>query len=56
VGLAILDAFGLLLVYAFWYGEQTALALVIAVITIGMNLVIFVPNLYRSAGCPPAWR
>ncbi len=46
VGLAILDAFGLLLVYAFWYGEQTALALVIAVITIGMNLVIFVPNLY----------
>ncbi len=45
-GLALLDAFGLLLFYAFWYGEQTALALVIAVITIGINVVIFVPKLY----------
>ncbi len=46
VGLAVLDALGLLLFYAFWYGEAIPLAIVIAIITIGINVVIFVPRLY----------
>ena len=46
VGLAILDAFGLLLIYTFWNAEQGGLALVIAVITIGTNVIVFVPQLY----------
>jgi len=46
LGLALLDAFGLLLFYAFWYSGNIALALIIAAITIGMNVVIFVPRLY----------
>ncbi len=46
LGLAIIDAFGLLIFYSFFFGGQTALAIVIAVITIGINIVAFVPGLY----------
>jgi len=46
IGLAILDAFGLLLVYTFWNAEQVGLALVIAVVTVGANIIVFVPQLY----------
>ncbi|GAB4574307.1 MAG: maltose ABC transporter permease MalF [Anaerolineae bacterium] len=46
IGLAILDAFGVLIFYGFLFGGQTALAVVFAAITIGINVVAFVPGLY----------
>jgi ABC-type sugar transport system permease subunit len=46
IGLAILDAFGLLLVYAFADNGEWTLALVIGVVTVGMNVIMFVPGLY----------
>ncbi len=49
LGLAILDAFAILLIYAFLQSRDTTaipLALVIAIITIGVNVIVFVPRLY----------
>jgi arabinogalactan oligomer/maltooligosaccharide transport system permease protein len=55
IGLAVLDAFGLLLFYSFWYGEAAALAIVIAVITIGINIVVFAPRLYPLRWMSPGF-
>ena len=46
LGLAVLDAFGLLLVYAFLQNEALGMAVVLAIITISINIFIFVPQLY----------
>lgn len=46
LGLAALNAFTLILVYAFFRDENFGLAAVFVVITLGMNIIIFVPRLY----------
>lgn len=46
IGLMVLNAFTLILVYAFFKDENYGLAIVFAVITIGLNVIIFVPSLY----------
>ncbi len=46
LGLAFLDVFGILLFYTFWYVGQWGLAAAIAIITLLVNVVVFVPRLY----------
>ena len=46
LGLAVLNALALVIIYAFLDDENLGLALVILVITIFANVVIFVPRLY----------
>lgn len=46
LGLMVLDAFGLILIYTFLADDNLGLALVFAVITFGANIIIFVPGLY----------
>lgn len=46
IGLMVLNAFTLILVYAFFKDENYGLAVVFAVITIGLNIIMFVPSLY----------
>jgi len=45
-GLMVLNAFTLILVYAFFQDENYGLAAVFAVITVGLNVIMFVPSLY----------
>lgn len=45
-GLMLLDAFALILIYAFFYDGAGGLALTIAFITIMANVFVLVPNLY----------
>lgn len=45
-GLALLNAMGLLFAYAFLHDDNPGLALVFAVITIGFDIIFFVPSLY----------
>lgn len=46
LGLMILDAFALLLVYALLYDANPSLAITIALITIVANVIVLVPSLY----------
>ncbi len=46
LGLAVLDAMALVLIYAFWQNGSPDLGIVIAVITLGVNVVIFFPQVY----------
>lgn len=46
IGLMVLNAFTLILVYAFFKDENYGLAAVVAVITLGLNIIMFVPSLY----------
>lgn len=46
IGLMVFNAFALILLYSFFRGEEYGLATVLAVITIGVNVVSFFPNLY----------
>ncbi|MBK9122994.1 MAG: ABC transporter permease subunit [Chloroflexi bacterium] len=46
LGLALFNAFTLLLVYAFFRDENLGLALVFVVIGVGLNVIFFVPALY----------
>ncbi len=46
LGLMVLDAFALIMIYGFLYDDNLGLALVFGVITILANVVIFVPQLY----------
>ncbi len=46
LGLALFNAFTLLLVYAFFRDENLGLAAVFLVIGVGMNTIFFVPSLY----------
>jgi ABC-type sugar transport system permease subunit len=46
IGLMVLDAFALILVYAFFYDGAGGLALTIAIITIMANVFVLVPSLY----------
>lgn len=45
-GLAFLNAMGLIFVYAFLNDDNLGLALIFAVITIGFDVIFFVPGLY----------
>jgi len=42
----VFNAFALILLYSFFRGEEYGLALTLAVVTIGVNVVSFFPNLY----------
>jgi arabinogalactan oligomer / maltooligosaccharide transport system permease protein len=46
LGLAILNAMGLLFVYAFINDDNLGLAFVFAIITVGFDIIFFVPKLY----------
>lgn len=46
LGLMVLNAFTLILAYAFLRDEAVGLAIVFAVITIGLNVIVFVPSLF----------
>ena len=55
LGLAVIDAFGLLIFYSMFFSGQVALAVVIALITIGINVVAFVPGLYPIRWMAPGF-
>lgn len=44
-GLMVLNAFALILIYSFAYDRATSLAIVVAVVTVLINVVVFVPSL-----------
>lgn len=46
IGLAILNAFALLMIYAFLQNDAVPFAIVIALVTLGANVIAFVPKLY----------
>lgn len=46
LGLMLLDAMGLIMVYGFLYDDNLGLAVIFGVITLFANVVIFVPQLY----------
>lgn len=55
LGLAVIDAFGILIFYSMFFAGQTALAAVIAIITVGINVVAFVPGLYPIRWMAPGF-
>lgn len=46
IGLAVIDAFALLIIYSFWNFDQLGLVLTIAAITLFVNVVVLAPQLY----------
>lgn len=46
IGLMVFNAFALILLYSFFRGEEYGLALVLVIVTIGVNVISFIPSLY----------
>lgn len=46
LGLALLNALGLIFVYSFLFDDNLGLAIVFGVILVGANLIVFMPSLY----------
>ncbi len=55
LGLMLLDAFGLIIIYSFLYDGNAPLALIFAVITIFANVIIFTPRLYPLRWMTPGF-